>query len=123
MLLLLVLLSVAVGCGRSGVDRISLRGKVSYNGQPVPAGQVRFEPDAKRGGSGPVGFATIVDGEYNTRRGGKGPTAGPVLVKVEGYATAKAFAPELFPRHTFKAEVSSDVNEIDFEVPAKRRGK
>ena len=112
-----VCLAVA-GCGKSGVPRLALRGDVTFNGAPVPAGSVRFEPDTKRGGSGPVGYAAIVDGRYDTRNGGKGPVAGPMRVIVSGVQSSKPFAPPLFPRYTTQMELEDGMRTLDLDVPA-----
>lgn len=113
--------TLSMGCGKGGVGRLRVQGKVSYEGKPVPAGQVRFEPNASKGGAGPVGFAKIVDGEFDTSLyGGKGPVAGPMRAKITGYVSAKPFAPELFPRHTEEIDISSSNRELTFEVPAQK---
>lgn len=110
----------AVGCGKGGVGRLRVQGSVTHSGKPVPAGQVRFEPNASKGGSGPVGFAKIVDGEFDTSLyGGKGPVAGPMRVKVTGYVSAKPFAPELFPRHTEEVDIAKGNRDLVIDVPGR----
>ena len=51
-----------VGCGKTntGTPRVDLRGNVTWNGRPVPAGYILFSPDASQNNSGPQGMATIV---------------------------------------------------------------
>lgn len=120
--MVLALCVVVAGCGQSGLPRMPLRGDVTYNGEPVAAGQIRFEPDISRGGAGPVGFAAIVDGRYDTRSAGaKGPLAGPVSVIIEGYTSSEAFSPALFPRHTVPADLAADQTELNIDVPSARR--
>ena len=107
-----------IGCGgSSGVGRVELSGSVTHVGKPVPAGQVRFEPDRTRGGTGPVGFASIRDGKYNTRRNGKGPVAGPVTVLIRGYVSSAPGAPNLFPQYATVLNVSPGDNFADFDIP------
>jgi hypothetical protein len=82
-------LSVLVGCGRSGPVRFDVRGTVRFNGEPLPRGTIRFEPDASKGNRGPVGIASIVDGEYTTaERGAMGSLEGPLVVWITGLPAA-----------------------------------
>ena len=56
-----------VGCGgavESGPPRFRLSGKVTFDGKPVPAGTIYFEP-----ATGPAGSAQIKDGQYDTANG------------------------------------------------------
>lgn len=100
------LLLMAVGCGGSGLTRYRVSGKVTYRGQPVPAGEVRFSPDHEKGNSGPATIAIIVDGAYTTPRG-KGVVGGPHKILVTGYQksgsekdeTAPDFGAAMFPEH------------------------
>lgn len=86
MLVLAVLgLGVWVGCGGSdGPTRYRYSGKVTFNGQPVPAGEIIFEPDGRAGNKGPQGFAQISNGRYDTGRD-KGSVGGPQIVRLRGY--------------------------------------
>jgi hypothetical protein len=55
------------GCGRSGTPPIpaTVRGKVTFNGQPVAGGLVVFSPDPERGGRGkPARAETAADGSF-----------------------------------------------------------
>jgi len=83
--LALTLLCFATGCG-SQENSYRVSGKVTYDGKPVPAGRVIFEPDAAKGNTGPQGFAVITNGEFDTARpGSKGSIGGPMLVKIDGF--------------------------------------
>lgn len=77
-------LAVAAGCGES-VTRTQLAGSVTYDGQPVLAGRVYFNPDVAKKNDGPQGYADIKDGRYDTRTSGKGAMAGALIVRVEGF--------------------------------------
>ena len=46
---LVAALLLAAGCGEAGPARYHVSGKVTFNGQPVPAGQIVFEPDPTAG--------------------------------------------------------------------------
>lgn len=118
-----LVVSLQAGCGNSGVQRYRLSGMVTYDGKPVPAGQLRFEPNVSKGGKGPIGFAQIRDGAFDTDDQGKGPVVGPMRVLVRGYVSAKDFAPELFPQHTMELDISSSDRDMTIEVPVKKRGQ
>ena len=65
------------GCGR-GPTLYQVSGRVTYDGQPLPAGVIYFDPDVTRNHDGPQGYAVIKNGTYNTSaRGGRGVVGGP----------------------------------------------
>lgn len=70
-----------IGCGGrgSGPTRYHLSGTVTFDGKPVPAGTIYFEP-----ASGPAGSAEIKNGYYDTRSG-KGVVGGQHRVLIEGF--------------------------------------
>jgi hypothetical protein len=128
--LLLAVLLAAAGCGSGGgAGRIAVSGKVTHQGQPVPAGSVAFEPDASRGGKGPGAVAVIKDGRYDTARD-KGPTAGPHRVRINGYDGKPCtidgtpngmFLPEgkaLFAPYETTVDLPAKGSQQDFDVPA-----
>lgn len=112
---------LAAGCGpSSGVYRRS--GSVTFDGKPVPLGKVYFDPDVAAGGSGPSGFADVVDGRYDTR-GGHGVGGGPVIVRVAGYSRddpdpVSGFGKPLFVEHHVRADMPASESEYDIAVPA-----
>lgn len=83
-LLVIVVLTAAVGCGRRGPPRYRVEGSVTFAGQPVPWGAVTFAADASRGNVGPGAFAMIADGRYETTRE-QGVVGGPTQVRVSGF--------------------------------------
>lgn len=107
----------AAGCGDSGVKRHDLYGEVTFKGEPVPFGSIAFRPDRSKGGSGPSGFAQIIEGEYSTRQSGKGSVSGPVIVMIEGQVANKPLSPALFPAYKTNIDVSAG-SEVNFEVPS-----
>ena len=123
-LLLALPLLLLVGCKRGGVDRVTVSGEVTYNGQPVPGGFVLFKPDTKKNNSGPQGHAQIVNGRYATTD--KGSVSGPQIVEIHGYSSAAGpqgdslFPPLLFPTYITEADIPDDSTTINFEVPVKR---
>lgn len=89
---LVVCLSAVVlpagGChSESGPKAYRLSGEVTYDGKPIPYGQVLFTPDGAAGNSGPQGIANIRDGKYDTAWSeGKGIAGGPTVIRVTGFA-------------------------------------
>lgn len=114
-----------LGCGGDGTYRVS--GKVTFKGQPVPAGKVYFLPDTSKGNSGAIGYADIKDGAYDTSApGGKGAPGGAVIIAVEGIdpagpgakAEPDVTAKVLFPRYETPAELPKSSTTKDIDVPA-----
>jgi hypothetical protein len=69
-----VLLGVSRSCGGDGTYRVS--GKITFNGQPVPAGKIYFMPDGRKN-TGPTGSPTSGRALRYVREGGRGALAGP----------------------------------------------
>jgi hypothetical protein len=84
---LLVGLAV-LGCGSdTGLDLAYVRGKVTFDGKPVPNGTVIFEPDASKNTTGPTAMGTINrDGEFvmSSSSGGDGAVVGFHKVAIIG---------------------------------------
>jgi len=121
-----VLPIVLAGCGAKNSDECYVQGLVTFNGQAVPSGSIVFEPDASQGNRGPSGFATITDGQYDTRHGGKGVRPGAVQVIVSGFDGHGANSDSgqgraLFPTYTMKAQVSTQTPTLDVNVPGNGR--
>ena len=76
LLLTFAAFSAILGCGGGadvppGRERVSASGKVTFDGNPVPAGGVSFMHKE----SGNTGYCTIVNGAY-TEEDGQGPVVG-----------------------------------------------
>jgi hypothetical protein len=67
------------GCGRTGIERASIYGNVTLDGQPVESGSVRLVCLEEKGG--PSSGGDIVNGEYSIDEA-KGPTLGRHRVEV-----------------------------------------
>ena len=115
-----LLAALLSGCGGDKVHHLS--GTVSFQGKPVPAGHIVFEPDAGAGNSGSPAFAKIKDGRYDTRLEGQGTIGGPHTVLIHG----RDGIPRgellnglpLFQDYSTKADLPSEEGTLDFEVPA-----
>jgi len=114
------------GCGRGaeGPPRFDVRGQVRHNGQPVVLGRITFMPDSQKGNRGPVGYAVIRHGKYDTASpGGKGTVSGPLTVVVTGYGEPPAEDVEvqepLFEDYRTQAEIDPEQKSgtLDIEVP------
>jgi len=118
------LLLPADGCGNGEVQRHSLSGRVTYQGKPLPAGMIVFEPDARQGNQGPQGYAKIVNGRYQTDAAGKGVMIGALSVEICGFPSPDGSGGDpqipLFAPYRTIARVSQDTATLDFDVPDRR---
>ena len=76
-----------IGCGDGGGNQAKLyevHGVVTYNGEPVPYGEITFEPDDRKGNKGPVSTGVIENGIYAIDNG-KGVISGDLRVRIAGY--------------------------------------
>lgn len=84
-----LILSAAAGiliAGCRGSKLYDVSGRVTYDGKPVPAGVIYFDPDFTKQNDGPQGYALIKDGSYSTAaQGGRGVAGGPHVVRIEGF--------------------------------------
>ncbi|QDU25390.1 hypothetical protein ETAA8_04580 [Anatilimnocola aggregata] len=121
-LLSLVGLLTFSGCEKKGPKRYEVSGKITYQGMPIPAGIIYFDPDIASGGAGPQGFAIIKDGTFDTRKeNGLGPVGGKCVLRIYGndgipqpeLAMGKAlFAGALIPKELPEADTV-----INIDVP------
>jgi len=58
----ILLTCLSGGCGRDGPERVIVTGTVTYRGEPIEVGQIRFLPTA--GTEAPVSGAFIRNGKY-----------------------------------------------------------
>jgi hypothetical protein len=73
LLLAFLPLVALAGCGSDGPARAVVVGKVTYQGQPVADGEIRFTPI--KGTTGPLSVVKIVDGQFRADRLGGVPVA------------------------------------------------
>jgi hypothetical protein len=117
--LALVLFAAVAGCG--GPKTFDVTGTVTFNGQPVPAGEIAFDPDPLAGFSGPQGFAFIKDGRFTTAGTGRRVIAGPYVVRVlvcDGKAgPEQPFGKPLRSEYERKEQISAERSTLTIEVP------
>ena len=115
----------ASGCTSeaAGPERFPVAGTVTFNGQPVPFGEIQFIPATKKGNNGPAGFATITDGRFDTTIKGRGIVGGAHEVVINGTAAppvvdenAKSNVP-LFPEFRSKHDLPKQGSSLDFKIP------
>ena len=104
--------------------RFMISGTVTYGGQPVKSGLVKFYPDLEKGGKGVGDYAPIKDGAFCTVTG---LNAGPMKVTICGldgisYDQIKdaEMVPEeyfLFKEYPVRFEVKREDANVRFEVP------
>src|SRR3954454_7793930 len=76
--------AAVVGCGDDGPKRYKVSGSVTFDGQPIPYGDIVFTPDGSKKNSGPQGFAKIRDGRSETDAD-KGIGGGPTVLHVTAF--------------------------------------
>ena len=115
------------GCGEAtgdGPRRYPLSGTITYNGAPLPAGKIYFEPDGAKDNSGPMVAAEIANGTYQTPTA-KGTIGGPHIVRIDGYdgQSPDEHNPQgqvLFLNHKIETDLPTEESTQDFTVPRKR---
>ena len=115
-----IVLGMFSGCGGSdGPERAEIHGRVTFNGEPVGAGQIEYRPNVEKGGSGPQSILFIKDGYYESA--GKGPVIGPHTVKISGYTGIpvpfKDMGEQLFPTHKDEVEITAGDQEVNYDFP------
>ena len=121
---------MSAGCGGESVMNVT--GSVTFDGKPLPFGEVEFIPDNQSGDGGGAGFATIRNGQYDTAIDGRGIAGGKYQVRLTGYesepsgnnedetASTGEQAGPLFHGYAISAEIKSPT--YDISVPADAAG-
>ncbi len=135
---LAVLMCVAMaGCTAQAeldpLPRVTVSGKVTIDGQPMPAGTIQFNPTASTESVTAVG--EIVDGKYTIDRT-QGPVPGHFRIQISGQphvtigpneepgGTSRRVKETIPARYNVKSELERDVkaegpNEFDFDLKSK----
>ncbi|UUO08155.1 hypothetical protein M4951_07500 [Blastopirellula sp. J2-11] len=130
-LLLASSLIAICGCGAGdvGPGKYQVSGVITFQGQPLPEGEIIFAPDASAGNQGPACIAYVKDGKYSTQYG-KGLVGGAYKIEVEGFQTkaeldvdGETIVEPLFrtfvTTHEFPHENST--YDLEVEIPKKKR--
>lgn len=76
---------LALGCS-SKPPPSQISGKVTFKGEPVPAGWISFTPDVAKGGLGQVQLFQINDGVYDSStQSPPGIVPGSYLIRIAGF--------------------------------------
>jgi len=110
---------VIAGCGGDDGPKVHLNGIVTYDGQPIPRGQIMFAPDTSKGNSGPGSAAVIENGKYTTRDG-LATVGGAHVVRIEGFDGVadgeNIDGGLLFPTYTIEVDLPTTSGEKNFTV-------
>jgi len=114
----LVILGV-LGCGPGEEKLHRVSGTVTFGGKPVPKGTISFDPTT----AGPMGFASILDGKYDTAQSG-GVRGGNYNIRVNAFNGIPGpdlpFGQALFPEYTGSTELPAHDSTFDLEIPKGR---
>lgn len=122
---LIGLCGLVAGCsgGKDPFSRKAVSGQVTFQGKPVPAGSIWFEPTAALGNQAPTGMAVIRNGEFTTAPKDS-PVAGQYTIRITGYASnpdqlgADEDAPEtLFKDYTQQVELPPADGTLRIDIP------
>jgi hypothetical protein len=111
-----------VGCGDSGPERYELSGQVTYDGKPIPAGVITFEPQGITLNASTMGEAEIQAGRYKTLPE-KGIVGGQHTVFIAGYngipePGSGPYGASLFaPVYKTSVQLPAEPSSLDFDVP------
>ena len=119
----LALLSVALLAGCRDDGRYQLSGAATFQGKPIPTGEVRLTPDTSQGNRGPAVLAMIKDGRYETSAE-RGVLGGHYVLRVTGYGAAPAsndptapdFGRPLFPARQLFVELPQEDFQYDIKI-------
>jgi hypothetical protein len=115
---------LVAGCNR-GPEMYSVSGTVTYDGKPLPAGQVFFEADVTKGHDAPQGFAYVKDGRFDTAQGGRGVVGGDYVIRIQGFdgkpGNELPLGKPLFNDYVESRDLPKGPAQLEFSVPAQVR--
>jgi hypothetical protein len=118
---LAALLCLAAGCS-PGPEVYPVTGTVTYDGKPLPAGQIFFEADVQKGRCAPQGFAEVKDGHFDTAKGGRGVIGGPYVIRIQGFDGKPneelALGKPLFSDYIESRDIPKGPAQLEFSVPS-----
>lgn len=127
--MLAVAMLLLAGCGAEKTsDVFSVSGNITYDGKPIPKGNISFAPDASQNNQGPGASAEIKDGKYEMMPG-KGISGGPYVLTINGYDGVPVASGEggmdpngkvLFESYKMTIDLPHEDTQHDLEVPKQR---
>ena len=120
-----LVLLVALQAGCTSTERLyDLSGTATYDGRPIPAGIIYFDPDPIKGGTGTQGFANIHGGHYTTAVNGRGIRGGSYIIRITGYngktANEAPLGQSLFDEYEMKKDLPAANSELNFDIPKRK---
>lgn len=118
-----IVVMAVVFSGCSSEKKLSqISGKVSFKGEPVPAGYVTFTPDVGKGTNGQVVGFQIKDGSYDSNRNTPpGLPPGSYQVRIGGFDGIKipmwGQGKQIFNPIEDNCTVTDGSSTKDFEIP------
>jgi hypothetical protein len=111
------------GCGE-GTKDFHVSGLITFQGKPIPKGQIFFDPDLAKKNDGPQGYALIVDGKYDTRSTKRGTVGGAYVIRIAGFdgkpGAELPMGSPLFTEYRVERDLPKGDSVQDIDVPAKR---
>jgi hypothetical protein len=106
-------LCILLGFGCSSKPKpAQLSGKVTFKGQPVPAGFISFTPDVANGNNGQITVLQIKDGVYDSSKNNPpGIKPGPYFLRISG------FDGKVIPYFGQGKQIFNEWRDIEFTVP------
>lgn len=127
--LLAIAMLMLTGCGADKPSNVfSVSGNISYDGKPLPKGNITFAPDASKNNQGPGATAAIQNGKYEMMPG-KGISGGPYVLTINGYDGVPVASGEggmdpdgkmLFESYKISVDLPREDTQHDLEVPKQK---
>jgi hypothetical protein len=115
---------ILAGCGPSEEKLFDISGSLTFEGKPIAAGVIHFEPDATKGNKGQAGYAEIRGGKYDTAQKGKGVRGGPYSIRINGFdgkvGPEAPLGAAMFPEYTESRELKAEKQTLDIDVKKKK---
>ncbi len=110
-----LVMGLLFGCKEAEQKRNRVSGTATFDGKPIPFGDVLFTPDATKKNSGAQGIANIRNGKYDTSaQGGKGYGGGPAVIRVTGFDREGG---KLLCEQEFQVDLPPGDAKHDIDVP------
>ncbi len=109
----LLAICVCLVCGCSSKPKLAqLSGKVTFKGQPVPAGFISFTPDVANGNNGQITVLQVKDGVYDSsQQTPPGLKPGPYFLRISGFDGKR------IPYFGQGKQIFNEWRDIEFTVP------